>query len=290
MQIVGYKGDVDKRKQSVGETSLPKPSLNIPVKQFKAIDAPIPPPSDDKERDEESYASEFVDLVFHDDDDFDNTIEPESNKENPKTIDDDDNENKKEKQDDNDDDVNDDHTDHTLDETQETRSLETRNEKIVHPTTSSSTTTPSSADLQHQLYLKIKKSLQDQADDLELWEVLKQKFEKSLDSSGPCRTDTFRSSDAPPEREKRAKSKNEKRDMYFMKIVKFCDATLERVLNEVKLKIFETEFLKKDSLLGDLNLDITKAYEREITKHLRHREQTRRWESFVNRRPILLTM
>nr|GFA49378.1 hypothetical protein [Tanacetum cinerariifolium] len=119
--IVGDIQKKQKRKQSVGETSLPKPSLNIRVKQFKSSDAPIPPPSDDKERDEESYASEFVDLVFHDDDDFDNRIEPESNKENPITIDDDDNKNEKEKQDDNDDDVNDDHTDHTLDETQETR-------------------------------------------------------------------------------------------------------------------------------------------------------------------------
>ncbi|GJS15757.1 hypothetical protein Tco_0410229 [Tanacetum coccineum] len=37
-------------------------------------------------------------------------------------------------------------------------------------------------------------------------------------------------------------SKNEKRVMYLVEIVKFCDATLERVLKEVKLKIFETEF------------------------------------------------
>ncbi|GJZ70852.1 hypothetical protein Tco_0634703 [Tanacetum coccineum] len=65
-------------------------------------------------------------------------------------------------------------------------------------------------------------------------------------------------------------SKNEKRVMYLVEIVKFCDATLERVLNEVKMKIFETEFLKKAPLLGDLNLDIMKAYEREITKCLRH--------------------
>ncbi|GJW59315.1 putative gag-pol polyprotein [Tanacetum coccineum] len=61
-------------------------------------------------------------------------INPGNNKENPKTVDDDDDENEKEKQDDdNDDDVNDDHTDHTLDETQETGSLETRNEKMQTP-------------------------------------------------------------------------------------------------------------------------------------------------------------
>ncbi|GJS72279.1 hypothetical protein Tco_0705120 [Tanacetum coccineum] len=85
-------------------------------------------------------------------------------------------------------------------------------------------------------------------------------------------------------------SKNEKRVMYLVEIVKFCDATLERVLNEVKLRIFETEFLKKAPLVGDLNLDIMKTYVIEITKRLRHQEQMRRWESFVNGRPILLTM
>ncbi|GKB06067.1 hypothetical protein Tco_0834300, partial [Tanacetum coccineum] len=124
-----------KRKQGAGETSSPKPSLNIRVKQFKSSDSLIPPPSDDKERDEESYASEFVDSVFHDDDDSGNRIELEINKKNPKTVDDDDDE--KEKQDDDndddddvnddDDDVNDDHTDHTLDKTQKTGSLETMN-------------------------------------------------------------------------------------------------------------------------------------------------------------------
>ncbi|GKC10327.1 hypothetical protein Tco_1007109 [Tanacetum coccineum] len=71
-------------------------------------------------------------------------------------------------------------------------------------------------------------------------------------------------------------NKNEKRTMYLVEIVKFCNATLERVLNEVKLKISETEFLKKAPLLGDLDLDIKKAYEREITKRLRHHKQMRR--------------
>ncbi|GKB23956.1 hypothetical protein Tco_0863357 [Tanacetum coccineum] len=73
-------------------------------------------------------------------------------------------------------------------------------------------------------------------------------------------------------------------------IVKFCDATLEKVLNEVKLKMFESKFLKKPPLLGKLYQDIMKAYEREISERLRHRQQMRRWESFVNGRPILPTM
>nr|GEV82415.1 hypothetical protein [Tanacetum cinerariifolium] len=128
-----------KRKQNTRETSSPKPSLKIYVKQFKSSTTTIPPPSVDSEREVKSYASEFVDSVFQDeDDDFGKRIKPYSHKEHPKTIDDDDdNENEKEKkdeknEDDNNDDVNDDHTDHTLDKTQETCSLETRNEKMQH--------------------------------------------------------------------------------------------------------------------------------------------------------------
>ncbi|GKC82934.1 hypothetical protein Tco_1138651 [Tanacetum coccineum] len=85
-------------------------------------------------------------------------------------------------------------------------------------------------------------------------------------------------------------SKDEKRVMYLEEIVKFCDATLEKVLNEVKLRMFERKFLKKPPLLGELDQDIIKACEREISKHLSHRQQMRRWESFVNGRPILPTM
>nr|GEY15314.1 hypothetical protein [Tanacetum cinerariifolium] len=65
--------------------------------------------------------------------------------------------------------------------------------------------------------------------------------------------------------------KEEKRVMYLVEIVKLCDATLERVLKEVKLKIFKSEPWKKPHLLGELDLDILKAYEREISKRLRHR-------------------
>ncbi|GKC67342.1 hypothetical protein Tco_1099940 [Tanacetum coccineum] len=44
-------------------------------------------------------------------------------------------------------------------------------------------------------------------------------------------------------------SKDKKRVMYLEEIVKFCDATLEKVLNEVKLRMFESKFLKKPPLL-----------------------------------------
>ncbi|GJX63396.1 hypothetical protein Tco_0296296 [Tanacetum coccineum] len=85
-------------------------------------------------------------------------------------------------------------------------------------------------------------------------------------------------------------NKEEKRVMDLVDISKFCDATLEKVLKEVKLKIFETEFKTKTPLLGELDLNIMKAYEREIIKRLKHRKQIRRWESFVNGRSILQSM
>ncbi|GJV44853.1 hypothetical protein Tco_1429389 [Tanacetum coccineum] len=85
-------------------------------------------------------------------------------------------------------------------------------------------------------------------------------------------------------------SKDDKRVMYLEEIVKFCDATLEKVLNEVKLRMFESKFLKKPPLLGEFDQDIMKAYEREISKRPSHQQQMRRWESFVNGRLILPTM
>ncbi|GKA76143.1 hypothetical protein Tco_0782521 [Tanacetum coccineum] len=365
----------------------------------------------------------------------------------------------------------------------------------VHPTTTTSTETTSSADLQQQLYFKMKRSLQDQANDPALWEVLKRKFEKSLTSNTSCRDDDIHShhddhqeDDAPPEGEKRVKrhklqkdqslqgvlhlsiqlkihnimnpneppsylynkdlfflkyentkekkyilslhkihaerfpevdleekmnrwvhkefknfneearltiqhwkdswhkmfkittdqphgldfmeqilvmrendkldsfseadfkylNKNNIEDLYYLcqsnklgiesyqikvnitaptltfpsieacephlivdkpntgmiylnskdekwvmclvEIVKFCDATHEKVLKEVKLKIFQSETLKKPPLLGELDRDIMRAFEREITKRLNHREHMRIWESFMNRRLILPTM
>ncbi|GJZ96824.1 hypothetical protein Tco_0669158 [Tanacetum coccineum] len=71
-------------------------------------------------------------------------------------------------------------------------------------------------------------------------------------------------------------NKSEKRFMDLEEISKFCDATLEKMQKEVKMKIFKTEFIKKIQLLGSLDLKIMKAYEREIMKHLKYRKKMRR--------------
>ncbi|GKD93888.1 hypothetical protein Tco_1373725 [Tanacetum coccineum] len=155
-----------KRKRTAGETSSPKPSFNIRVRQQKPISTTIPPPSDDHKRDdiakatllslalnktakiveeqenigrvkekileedvekivegddEESYASEFADSVFLDEEDTGNRLEPESHKEIPEIVNDDDvNDNKDEKKDDDDaDDENDNHDDNALEKMKE---------------------------------------------------------------------------------------------------------------------------------------------------------------------------
>nr|GEX98077.1 copia protein [Tanacetum cinerariifolium] len=96
------------------------------------------------EEDEESYASEFADSVFQDDDDDSgDRIEPESHKKNSEVVDDyddiNDNVDKEKKNDDveemkdNSSDDNDDHVDHTFIRREVSGSLETRNEHTQTP-------------------------------------------------------------------------------------------------------------------------------------------------------------
>ncbi|GKC63674.1 hypothetical protein Tco_1096272, partial [Tanacetum coccineum] len=85
-----------------------------------------------------------------------------------------------------------------------------------HPIIITSTETSSSTDLQQQLYFKMKISLQDQANDLALWEVLKHKFEKPSTSNISCKEDEIhlhhddhQEDDAPLEGEKRKQQQQE---------------------------------------------------------------------------------
>nr|GEU61641.1 hypothetical protein [Tanacetum cinerariifolium] len=65
----------------------------------------------------------------------------------------------------------------------------------IHPTTSNSTATTTTTDLQQQLYLNTKMDLQAQVADPELWDVLRAKFEKYSALAGSCRDDAFRKRD-----------------------------------------------------------------------------------------------
>nr|GEW07838.1 hypothetical protein [Tanacetum cinerariifolium] len=184
--------------------------------------------------DEESYASEFVDTVFLDEEDFGNRINLKSQKDNPKEVDDADDETKDEKKDDDADNKDDDQDDHVLIRNQRMVSSKIRTEKMQTPTPSPtrspkkdlssdkannqestvSVSQPPSISsqrlltlLQQQLYLKMKIDLQAQVADTEIRDVMRAKFEKSLTSDGSCRDNAFRKrnhndhqgDDAPPE-------------------------------------------------------------------------------------------
>ncbi|GKB26741.1 integrase, catalytic region, zinc finger, CCHC-type containing protein [Tanacetum coccineum] len=118
-----------KSKAVARESSTPRKSLKVTIKQKKPSTTLIPPPSDDRERDEiaeatycmvegeedeESYASEFADSVFQDDnDDSGNRKKYDKNNDN-------------------------DHADHTLVKGEVSDSLETRNEQTQTPISSPS--------------------------------------------------------------------------------------------------------------------------------------------------------
>ncbi|GJR70665.1 hypothetical protein Tco_0016730 [Tanacetum coccineum] len=177
-----------------------------------------------EDEDEESYACEFDDSVFLNEEDSLTKLEPENHKENLKEVDNDDDEEEKKddkKDDDDDDNDDDDQDDHELIRTRRTCkrvdvvlydvvpkiALNATNDLIddnlprintvlnVRPTTSASTTTTTIADLQQQLYLKMKFNLQAQVADPELWDILRAKFEKSSTSTSFYGDDAFHKRD-----------------------------------------------------------------------------------------------
>ncbi|GKC22067.1 hypothetical protein Tco_1024217 [Tanacetum coccineum] len=81
-------------------------------------------------------------------------------------------------------------------------------------------------------------------------------------------------------------SKKEKRVMRHTEIHKFCDATLNRVLeglesynNDVKYGYVQKDLTKDET-------EYLKLFEEEIEERLKHRRQMRRWEMYVNGRPL----
>nr|GEU68048.1 hypothetical protein [Tanacetum cinerariifolium] len=160
-------------------------------------------------KDEESFAREFFDFVFLDED-SDTSIELESHKKNPKEVVDDVQEKKDDKKEEDDDDLTvsrksenpqnhvvptlflQEFVAHALKIIKEIFKIHIQNMVVnVHSTTSASTATIL-FDLKYLLYLKMKMDLQAQVADLELWDVLRAKFEKSSAATGVCKTNTFR--------------------------------------------------------------------------------------------------
>ncbi|GJX60919.1 hypothetical protein Tco_0292309 [Tanacetum coccineum] len=190
----------------------------------------------------------------------------------------------------NDDDVNDDHTDHSLDKTQETGSLESRKEKMQTPISSPYRSPMTNLSLDKIISMELTDTVSPTPDTtsqghskhtsintkdlpgIESYQIKINLTAPTLIYPGIEARDPYTIVDKPTTGLIYLNIKEEKRVMYLVEIVKFCDAMQESVLKEVKLKIFEIEFWKKPPLLGELDLDIMKTFKIEVTKRLRHRE------------------
>ncbi|GJV54958.1 hypothetical protein Tco_1455963 [Tanacetum coccineum] len=81
-------------------------------------------------------------------------------------------------------------------------------------------------------------------------------------------------------------SKKEKRVMRCSKIHKFCDATLNRVLKGLKSYNNDVKYGYIQRDLTEDEVEYLKLFEEEIEVRLKYRNQMRRWEMYVNGRPL----
>ncbi|GJU68564.1 hypothetical protein Tco_1254823 [Tanacetum coccineum] len=81
-------------------------------------------------------------------------------------------------------------------------------------------------------------------------------------------------------------SKKEKRVMRHSEIYKFCDATLNRVLEGLKSCINDVKYGYVQRKLTNDEVEYLKLFEEEIEVRLKYRNQMRRWEMYVNGRPL----
>ncbi|GJW61956.1 hypothetical protein Tco_0111291 [Tanacetum coccineum] len=81
-------------------------------------------------------------------------------------------------------------------------------------------------------------------------------------------------------------SKKEKRVMRHLEIHKFCDATLNRVLEGLKSYNNDVKYGYVQRELTNDEVEYLKLFEEEIKVRLKYRNQIRRWEMYVNGRPL----
>ncbi|GJT30190.1 hypothetical protein Tco_0910465 [Tanacetum coccineum] len=74
--------------------------------------------------------------------------------------------------------------------------------------------------------------------------------------------------------------------MNIDELQKFSDATFKRVLKKISAINVEARHGFKDPPLIDKDKELMVLFEEEIEEWLKYRRQMRRWESFVNGRPI----
>ncbi|GJU04686.1 hypothetical protein Tco_1121116 [Tanacetum coccineum] len=81
-------------------------------------------------------------------------------------------------------------------------------------------------------------------------------------------------------------SKKEKRVMKPSEIHKFCDATLRTTLEGLKSYYNDVKYGYVKKELTNDELEFLKLFEEEIEVWLKYRDQIRRWEMYVNGRPL----
>ncbi|GJS99539.1 hypothetical protein Tco_0820709 [Tanacetum coccineum] len=81
-------------------------------------------------------------------------------------------------------------------------------------------------------------------------------------------------------------SKKEKQVMRHIEIHKFCDATLNRVLEGLKSYNNDVKYGYVQKDLTKDEIEYLKLFEEEIEERLKHRRQMRRWEMHVNGRAL----
>ncbi|GJV97020.1 retrovirus-related pol polyprotein from transposon TNT 1-94, partial [Tanacetum coccineum] len=81
-------------------------------------------------------------------------------------------------------------------------------------------------------------------------------------------------------------SKKEKRVMRHSEIHKFCDATLRRTLEGLKSYYNDVKYGYMQKELTNDEVEFLKLFEEEIEVRLNYQDQMRRWDMYVNGRPL----
>ncbi|GKA33707.1 hypothetical protein Tco_0720136 [Tanacetum coccineum] len=81
-------------------------------------------------------------------------------------------------------------------------------------------------------------------------------------------------------------NKKEKRVMRHQEVHKFCDATLKRVLEGLKSYNNDVKYGYVTHNLSKEDVEYLQLFAEEIEERLKYRDQMRRWEMYVNGRPL----
>ncbi|GJW81630.1 hypothetical protein Tco_0145605 [Tanacetum coccineum] len=81
-------------------------------------------------------------------------------------------------------------------------------------------------------------------------------------------------------------NKKEKRVMIHKEIHKFCNATLKRVLEKLKKYNKDVKYGYVVPSPSDADAEYLQFYEEDIEERLKHHDHMRRWEMYVNGRPL----